>query len=153
MKIRNLRKNDYVEVLELIKEQIKYQNKLDGFGVSLLNKKDIERIKQKFDKSFGSRNLKYFVAEINKKIVGYLTLTIRKDNLRKKGYVGDLFVSQECRGKKMGEKLMKYTQDYCKKLSCESVELDVFANNEAAIKLHEKLKYKKIKVNYRKKLR
>jgi hypothetical protein len=38
---------------------------------------------------------------------------------------------------------MKYTQDYCKKLSCESIELEVFTNNEAAIKLYEKLKFKK----------
>ena len=74
------------------------------------------------------------LAEINDKVVGFISFTTRKTILHSglSGLIDELIVSQNNRGKGIGKKLISAAVEKCKHLGCCEVEVSTeFANTKA----------------------
>ncbi len=58
------------------------------------------------------------------------------------GYVYDIFVKQEFRGKGIGALLLEKAEEYSKEKGYSNIRLMVFADNEAATRLYRKMGYR-----------
>jgi ribosomal-protein-alanine N-acetyltransferase len=89
---------------------------------------------------------RYFVAEFNKKIIGYIGSWFLGDLI----HVTTVAVDPEYRRKGVGEKLMNFIIDMGKNENFKKVVLEVRVSNIVAQKLYEKLGFKieKIKKEY-----
>lgn len=91
----------------------------------------------------------------SKKIIGYLALYIYdcppKFFLHSKfGYMGDLCVDENYYKQGIAQALILEAEKYLQSKNIKSIELDVYAFNEAANNLYEKLGYKNLKYRKRK---
>lgn len=125
MNIRELKKNDRIEYIELI----------DSFRP--LNKSiSEEKFNEIYDKIF-KRDI-IFVCEINNIIVGTSKLLIEQKyihNLSKYGRIEDVIIKDEYRNKGVGTHMIKYIIDYCKKYKFFKVSLSCSSD---LIKFYEK---------------
>jgi len=131
MKIREGRKEDLPQVLELIKELAEYVNALDQVKNTVKNlKKD----------GFGKKPLyKIFVANDNKKIVGMGLLYYKYSTWKgKRLYLEDLIVNYEYRRKGVGSKLFETIIKFGKKNSCSGITLQVLDWNKIGINFYKK---------------
>ena len=131
MKIREGRKEDLPQVLELIKELAEYVNALDQVKNTVKNlKKD----------GFGKNPLyKIFVANDNKKIVGMGLLYYKYSTWKgKRLYLEDLIVNYEYRRKGVGSKLFETIIKFGKKNSCSGITLQVLDWNKIGINFYKK---------------
>ena len=131
MKIREWRKEDLPQVLELIKELAEYVNALDQVKNTVKNlKKD----------GFGKKPLyKIFVANDNKKIVGMGLLYYKYSTWKgKRLYLEDLIVNYEYRRKGVGSKLFETIIKFGKKNSCSGITLQVLDWNKIGINFYKK---------------
>ena len=122
---RELKKSDYEEYIKLITEfrPINLQ----------ITKEIFENI---YDSIF--KNSIIFVIELENKIVASGKLLIEQKfihNLAKYGYIEDVIVSKEHRSKGVGQKIVKYIVDYCKKNNFYKMTLTC---NEILIPFYEK---------------
>ena len=69
--------------------------------------------------------------------VGTLWLAAHDEDI----YVYDIFVDQEHRGRGVGSRVMAWIEEQAKERGVDSVSLSVFAHNEGAIRLYERLGY------------
>lgn len=94
------------------------------------------------DVSYWDRNFGYvsrliprsevYVYEINGEVVGFIGVD--------EGYINGLFVKQEYRNQGIGTKLIAYLlEDY------DFLELDVFENNQGAVRYYENRNFKKLR--------
>jgi GNAT superfamily N-acetyltransferase len=105
MIIRELKKEDYEEYNKLINEF-----RPSNFQIT---REIFENI---YDIIF--RNSIIFVLEIDNKLVATGKLLIEQKfihNLAKYGYIEDVIVSEDYRTKGLGQKMIKYIVDYCKR--------------------------------------
>lgn len=98
-----------------------------------------------------------FVAEIDGKIVGYVSGTANDpeddlENTTTGFYVGDLVVLGEYRSLGIGAKLMNAIIDYAKQSGFGSIELNVLAANERAQKFYKDQGFTDYEVVLRKRL-
>ena len=94
-------------------------------------------------REFVSHNLAegnpHFVALDGERVVGWCDITRRQlEGFRHAGGLG-MGVLKEYRGQGIGERLARAALQQARTIGLERVELDVYASNEAAIKLYEKL--------------
>lgn len=90
---------------------------------------------------------KILLAQSEKKIVGIVVCKIFQDggeeefttSCPKIGFISDLVVTKNMRGKGIGKTLLNYAEWYFKEHSCEYIQLEVFAPNVDAFNLYEKL--------------
>lgn len=61
---------------------------------------------------------------------------------RKYLYLDDICVSEKCRGKGVGGRLMDAVKEYCMKIGASSLELNVWGFNKSAISFYEHLGFK-----------
>ena len=90
-----------------------------------------------------------YVAEDNQKIVGFITgeiLSKKEWYTVQLGTINNLFVLEEYRGKGIGKKLMETMMDAFKEKGINNFELYALNNNENALKLYEKLGFRKYNV-------
>lgn len=89
---------------------------------------------------------KYFVAELNNVIVGYIGSWFLSDLI----HITTVAVHPDFRRRGIGEKLMNYILDIGKKENCRLCVLEVRVSNERAINLYKKLGFEidKIKKGY-----
>lgn len=85
-----------------------------------------------------------FVAELNNNVVGYaftiITIPISHTLAPIKTlYIDDLCVDKDYRGNHIGLSLYNYTLDYAKKINCYNVTLNVWADNEDALRFYKKI--------------
>lgn len=80
------------------------------------------------------------------RILGHLFLMIKEvsDNNAplksvKTLFIDDLCVDKEARGRKLGEKLYQFALDYAKELGCYNLTLQVWNDNEGAVRFYERL--------------
>lgn len=91
----------------------------------------------------------------NKKIVGYLTLYLHDCSKEffvypEFGYIGDLCVDENYRQQGIAQALISEAENYLQSRGIKSIELDVFAFNQKANNLYEKLGYRNLKHRKRK---
>jgi ribosomal protein S18 acetylase RimI-like enzyme len=60
----------------------------------------------------------------------------------KHGYIYDVFVNEEFRGKGIGRMLVEKAESYCREKRYSRILLMVSVNNETAIKLYDKMGFK-----------
>lgn len=84
-------------------------------------------------------NLYYFLcAKYNNKIVGYSGMY--SANLE--GYVCNILVDKDFRGRKVGTRLLNELLNYSKNIQLEFLSLEVRKSNEIAVSFYEKLGFK-----------
>lgn len=90
-------------------------------------------------------NSEVFIAEdehhksVGHIIVGKTTGTITGLSF---GYIYDIFVEEEFRGRGIGKSLLKKAEDYCRRKGHSRIALSVSATNDSAIKLYSGSGYK-----------
>ena len=83
------------------------------------------------------------VAKKNKKMVGYVSLIFpRFSKLKGNAYL-TISVREPYRSKGVGSELMYNAEELAKKAGAKRIELEVFAKNERALRLYERLGYEK----------
>ena len=86
-------------------------------------------------------NTPIFVAEAGE-VLGYAFCVLQEWKNhplfqdRKSLYIDDLCVDESCRGQGVGRTLLTFVTDYAKSLGCDSITLNVWALNEAALKFY-----------------
>ena len=98
-------------------------------------------------------NNEIFIAKLQEKIVGYITLNIVEKNTpgmryRKQLSIDAICVDEENRGKGIGTALLKYVKEYGKLNNCTDIYLTVNEENEDAIKIYEKFGMKVKSIAY-----
>lgn len=94
-----------------------------------------------FDKTIGIRWREgefVFGAFQDGKLVGYATLNITGGV----GYVHELFVSADFRGKGIGRSLIKEIEEFCKTKGCHKMTLKTSERHKTALEIYKKLEYK-----------
>lgn len=79
-----------------------------------------------------------FVAQDGDTIVGWCDAIPGTDGGAHVGRLG-IGVRKDCRGQKIGQRLMEATIERCWELGLQKIELSVYSSNEAAIQLYKKL--------------
>ena len=135
LQIRKASVNDYIYVQKLMQSvQDLHHNK----------RSEIHKDSEIFDKEEFSQNINnIIVAEINNLVVGVVKYLIKEKlensytNYRKVLFIDALVVDQNYRKKGIGKILMLEMEKIAKYNNCSSVELNVWAFNENAIKFYE----------------
>ncbi|MEM0303449.1 MAG: ribosomal protein S18-alanine N-acetyltransferase [Archaeoglobaceae archaeon] len=119
--VREYTTKDFNEVLEIDREAFNPRNPSFDMYIYLTYGSDI------------------FVADIGKKIVGYV-VTMELDKLR--GKIISLAVKKEFRGSGIGEYLMRRAIERLREKGKKEIALEVRVSNKIAQKLYEKLGFK-----------
>ena len=96
--------------------------------------------KKAFQESYVKDYAYFFVAEIDKEIVGYVGLY----KMGNDGYITNIVISSLHRRKGIGYKLMSSVLDFAKRENMEHITLEVRESNIPAIALYEKLGFVKV---------
>ena len=147
MTIRKAHINDLKNIMRMYKSCIHgmIKNNIDQWDESYPNTKII---------SSDIRAATYYVAEIEKNIIGginidqnqdltYLDIDWR-DNSNSFLVVHRLAVNQNFWNRKIGKKLMLFTEDLVVKKKLKSIRLDTYSGNPQAINFYKKLGYKQL---------
>lgn len=82
-----------------------------------------------------------------KEVIGFISAEINKSEhsvIEKTGYISDLYIKEQHRGKELASRLLKDTLDWFKLMSVKHITLNVDINNENAIKLYSKYGFRKL---------
>ena len=107
--------------------------------------------KKEFEEKIQNREI--FVAKIDNKIVGYITVNIIEKNnsiirYRKQLSIEAIAVDENNRGKGIGTSLLEHAKNEAKKNNCTDMYLTVNEENKGAIKLYEKFGFKVKNISY-----
>lgn len=145
MKIRKAGLKDFKLIDNFQKKLVSYERKLDpliarGNNIRYYQEKDIK-------KTLRSNNALYLIAEIDNKPIGVVMGKIIKTFgnwciYKKEGYIGQMFIEKEYRGKNTGKKIINDLVKWFKSKGIKSIKLNVYANNKKAIKSYKKYGFK-----------
>ncbi|SFJ87316.1 GNAT family N-acetyltransferase [Thermoflavimicrobium dichotomicum] len=102
-------------------------------------------------KATESSTTQIFVAEDNQgKFLGYIQLGEFIDSFTnvKQGFIDSIAITKEAEGKGIGKGLMDFAEEWAREQGYGTVVLFVFANNEKARKLYERMNYKQETIKY-----
>jgi ribosomal protein S18 acetylase RimI-like enzyme len=148
IKIRTLQKSDGKQLHNLLVDFYKKNQRGEIVSknlLSLIKYKDYDEVLRKETKRYIRLNTKkavIFVAEDNRKLIGYIHGQIRNKPgrvLDRVGYIEDWFVKKKYRGKGVGEMLWNELINWFKKRKCNCLETDAYTTNKFAIKVYHKL--------------
>jgi ribosomal protein S18 acetylase RimI-like enzyme len=130
--IREAKKSDLPAIKSLTKELIK----------TIGNHKGID-VRHAFDNCkmlMHDPHSYFFVAEVNKTIVGFINVTVRKTLLHQglSGLIDELIISEKYRRKGIGKQLIVTTIERCKQLGCCEVEVSTEKTNRKAAEFYRK---------------
>ena len=94
-----------------------------------------------YSEKINRKNGVSFIAEYNKKIVGYATAAIKEIpsyRLVKVVELENLLVNKEMRSKKIGKQLMNYFLKWAKEIEADRASVNVFAFNEKGVAFYER---------------
>lgn len=130
-KIRESKKQDMPQVMELIQELATFEREPEAVVVTV---EELER------EGFGENPLfKCFVAEVNNEIVGMALVYFRFSTWKGRTlHLEDLIVKEKMRGYGVGSALYKEVINYAKSQNVKRVEWVVLDWNEGAIKFYER---------------
>ncbi len=150
MKIRKAKTKDLNEFLEMKKGSIKSFLEISGEIIVFTKKK----YTLEFEGYHKSRNNSIHILESkDKETIGYMQTTFKKNKLANFGYLNDLFIKKEFRGKGYGKCATKEFIKIAKVKGVEKIGLGTRVENKPAIKLYEKLGFEKIGYNFGMKLK
>jgi len=86
-----------------------------------------------------------FVAEKNNKVVGFIWGTFINYGISRYGYIDELFVKQEFRGKEIGSSLIKRILEEFKKLKAWSLFVSIEKRDKKVLSFYRKLGFKPCK--------
>ncbi len=116
------------------------------------NRKMIENALEKaLAKATEDSTSQIFVAEDHEgKFLGYIQLGEFVDSLTKvkQGFVNSVAVTKEAEGKGIGQGLMDFAENWARKRGYISIVLYMFAENDKARKLYEKMNYNQETIKY-----
>ena len=132
--IRFGKTTDEKEFLDIFKSSLDYYALITGKSIN----KSLKSMRNTF-KSLFEKNRVFLVYEEQNRLLGFLLGTIIKNNLRHFGYIDDIFVEKNYRGKKIGSKLIKKYEEYLKKSKIKYIRLGVSIRNKKALDFYHKL--------------
>lgn len=156
IKIRLATLEDVSGIMPIFAQIVDYHASIDS---EVYTDADMSAFEQSVQDQLTKDNWKIFVAETNKKIVGFLTLQMRS-NRRQWGNVADtdgridcLAVDENYRHMGIGTKLMVEVENYLKSQGIFEMRLTVSIHNPNAIKCYEKMGMKNYIYSMRKELK
>ncbi|MDD7915429.1 GNAT family N-acetyltransferase [Polaribacter ponticola] len=100
-----------------------------------------------------SENANLLVAVSNNELVasGYLRIENSKQYHKnpQHGYIGFMFVKPSFRGKRISTLILNSLKDWAKEKNLKELRLDVYSNNDGAVKAYERFGFTKSLVNMR----
>ncbi len=133
-------KEDLPQIKNLFFESQKYARRFDEDVV--VNEQTKQEVGRQTDKLFKEPNGKIFVAEKNKKAVGFIYVAF-SPGITKSGWVGEIFVANPLRRKRIGSKLMETGIEWLKQRGARKIELTAFKTNQGALFFYKKHQFKK----------
>ena len=140
IKIREIEVEDYKELLDFMKKVKGETNFLLGYPNEI--KMSYEDEKEHIKKVKSSETSNYFVVMKNSKIIG--CIGFNGNTTRKMKHYGTIGISvlKEYWGRGIATALLEKLISWAKEKGIKKINLDVFENNERAIKLYEKFGFK-----------
>lgn len=141
--IRDAELRDLNEIEILYENLFKDMSEMNSYYIKEA-KQDVSFIKM----AMNSEDYKLFVAEEDKKVVGFIVASISETNKfnciveHRFLYIIDLYVDKNYRGKKIATKLIDKAFTYAREKDLDHVELSVLSENAGAQKLYEKLGFR-----------
>lgn len=118
------------------------------------NSQDI--MKEFIQKNIKSKNAVVYIAEIEGKLVGYCLICIKDNiaifNLKKIGYISDLFVKKGYRGKGISSEFMDAASKWLKNRKINHISLVVKKDNKSAYSIYKKWGFLDYHIEMRKRL-
>ena len=147
LEISGLRPEEITEAKEMMLEAL-HENYITDIEIEMNIALDENRIseeagsivEQQLKQLISSDSAAVFAARVENKLVGYAIVVVEGDVAD----FWDLVVKKEYRKMGIGTRLIKAVEEYAKRKGCVAVKLDVNLKNEAAIRLYEKLGYRKV---------
>ena len=140
IKIREIEVEDYKELLDFMKKVKGETNFLLGYPDEI--KLSYEDEKERIKKVKSSETSNYFVVMKNSKIIG--CIGFNGNTARKTKHYGTIGISvlKEYWGRGIATTLLEKLISWAKEKGIKKINLDVFENNERAIKLYKKFGFK-----------
>lgn len=140
IKIREIEVEDYKELLDFMKKVKGETNFLRGYPNEI--KMSYEDEKEYIKKVKSSETSNYFVVMKNNKMIG--CIGFNGNTARKMKHYGTIGISvlKEYWGRGIATTLLEKLISWSKEKGIKKINLDVFENNERAIKLYEKFGFK-----------
>jgi len=128
--VREAKETDLPMIQTLTRELIKTINNTKGIDVQLA----LDNCKHLIHEPHSY----FFVAVMNKTIVGFITVSIRKTLLHQglSGLINELVVTEKYRGKGIGKQLIFAVIERCKQRGCCEVEVSTNMTNTRAKELY-----------------
>jgi ribosomal protein S18 acetylase RimI-like enzyme len=128
--VREAKETDLPMIQTLTRELIKTMSNTKGINVQLA----LDNCKHLIHDPYSY----FFVAVMNKTIIGFITVSIRKTLLHQglSGLINELVVTEKYRGKGIGKQLIFVVMERCKQLGCCEVEVSTTMTNTRAKELY-----------------
>jgi len=141
IKIRKAKKKDYQEVIKLYADFVKNSNRYKNFD------------NDSFLKALQLPDFYIYLAEMEKRIVGFITFSIRTVVRYPKPIieVEEFYVISDLRRKGIGRKLTQKALDFAKKNECQYVFLASGKDRIPAHKFYKSLSFNEYAYHYRRK--
>jgi|TARA_B100001971_G_C17933951_1_gene404152 ribosomal protein S18 acetylase RimI-like enzyme len=154
MKIRKATIKDSKQMLDLTKELFRNFEKLDKTDKLIKNYFGSKRQYNYLLKSMKNKKNCFFVAEINDKIVGYISILVFDNwpmyKIRKKGHFDLLFINPKFRNKGIGKKLVNEGYKWFRKKGIKNFTVTAHALDIGANKFWKHLGFKSYNIKYEK---
>lgn len=142
VKIREYQPSDKTGVKKCINELKNYESLFDEDY--LTGRKAVEALFKNLLRSRKTKDGQIFVAEVNDKVVGFISLEIENKNDElivgkvNSVYISDLVVLSKYRRRGIGKKLLQKADEYAKKKNISFIKLIVFSDNKEAKRFYKK---------------
>ena len=103
--------------------------------------------KKHFKKILKSKNTHFFIAKLDKEIIGTLILVNYNILVGTKYWIEDVIIDEAHRGKGYGKELTQFAIDYAKSDGAEAINLTSHPARIAANQLYQKLGFTRIETN------
>lgn len=147
--IIELKNEHYNQVKDLLVDLQKFVIEIDKYNLNLISQDYREKYFEFLLQDCSKNQGKIFVYVSQNKILGMIAGFVEayddRDKLvyacPKKGVIAELIVDKTAREGGIGTLLLNKMEDYFKSISCQYIQIDVFAYNEKAIKFYSKNGY------------